>query len=348
MSTIPLSRRHRMLLMAAAAAGVVVAPFGLRTAAACSPVVMPGYGSFIANTPIDGATDVPINGAVILDVETLVGEPQKTTVSVSETDTGIPVAGGFNSYFWDRAFLVWLPAQPLRPGTRYRVDAAIVSEIPRPAKATGAAEMSFAFITGSGPVPPIALQGQMQVRIETYQRDREDWRRCYAMSACTSSCGCDTSKCAPTIVHEQASRARVTLPVVSGGLTDPGYVALVRVTADSPYQFPTGPDTTATGVLATGSTLALQENAASEMLFDLDQGQQGAAYRPCFALRVTDFVDNVRDGDPVCLAETVQPVRNLDQGCRVAGAGGNEGVWSCLGSLALLLLGARRRHARGG
>jgi hypothetical protein len=207
--------------------------------------------------------------------------------------------------------------------------------------------VSFTFTTGSGRSPPIESQGQMQVEIETYTRDRTDWSRCYATPACTS-CGCDASQCTPATVHEEASRARVTLPTFSGGLSDPGYVALVRVTADSPYQFPAGVDTTATGVLATGSATGLGENTPSEILIELNQGQATTAYRPCFALRVTDLAGNLRDGDPVCLSAIVQPVRNLDQtatGCRVAGPGGREGVSFWLAPLGLLLFRARRRPA---
>jgi hypothetical protein len=330
------------LATAAVAALSLVGPFGVRSAAACSPPPpQPGYGSLIVRTPADGAAGVPTNGAIILDQELIGGVPKEVTVSLVEATTGAAVSGNYQSFYWDRLFLAWRPEKPLRPLTVYRVDAAVRSEAPRPATATGAESLSFTFTTGTGPVPSLDVQGQMQVSLETYEHQREDWSGCPM-----TSCG-PVSGCTPRLVREQRTRARVSVPAFSGGLAEAGYFAVVPVTAETPYAFPRG-DVGFTGALAVGSRTGIRPDAPSEILIELDAL---ASQRPCFALRMADLAGSTRDLAPVCADATVQPTRSLEQsgGCRVAGDGGAP-TWVGLALLALLwhrVSGRRRGSAPG-
>ena len=316
-------------LGAVVSAGVVwSAPF---PAEACSPPEPPpGYGGITRTAPSDGATGVATDAAVVLDLE-LYYEPT-VTVMVFDQGTTAPIAGSFQLTYWDRSFAYWVPAAPLQPETRYRVEAAVISQAARPAGAPGVPQLSFEFTTGAGPLPPIVSQGAMQARLETYQRERQDYSGCEAAGRCTS-CGC--GDCEPRRIQQQATRAVVTLPSFSGGQADQGYLALVYATAGAPYQFPAGADPSPTGVSAVGANRVSPNAPGETVIFDLDR----LAGRPCFALQVSDLAGNRREVDPVCLDAIVSPPHDLDSGgCQVAGGAGSDGLAGCWVLVALVLM----------
>jgi hypothetical protein len=57
-----------------------------------------------------------------------------------------PAPGTVAVYSWDRLFAGWRPAAPLRPRTRYQVEAAVRSGVPRPGNAQGPEQVSFSFV----------------------------------------------------------------------------------------------------------------------------------------------------------------------------------------------------------
>jgi hypothetical protein len=361
-----MSASRRIVVAAVAAGSLLFWPFGVTPASACSPPAPPpGYGALLDHVPSVGALDVPTNPAVILYFEKLQGPIQGFTIAVSEDATGKVVAGSAAHYYREREFVAWRPTAPLRPLTRYRVDAAVMSLGKRPSTATGVEHLSFPFTTADKPFPPIEAQGRMQVQIERYQH--EDLSRCTTTPICG---GCGGCYCESTLAREEGTRARVKLPAFSGGLSTPGYYALVRVTADVPYQFPDGEDNTAEGVRATGSISDLAAGTAVDIeVYDLERL---APYRPCFALRVADLAGNALVTESVCLDMTVEPGRKIELppgvslppaqppapgqspqpgqgaaggGCTLAGVGGREGhtLWAIL--FALVVLDRRRRQA---
>jgi hypothetical protein len=264
-------------------------------------------------------------------------------VTVVDEGMGTMAPGTAAIYYWDHFFAAWRPSAPLRPNARHRVDVTLTNDAPRPAGANGADQLTFFFTTSDQRVPSLTLQGAMEVRVEQYER--EDWSRCTPQTSCAaSSCGCG---CTSTNAREVGTRARVTVPKISGGLVDPGYLALVRVTADTPYVFPHGEETDLSAVLGTGSETGLRADTPAELVFDLD-GQK-ALYKPCFALRVSDLAGNESTVDPICVDMTVETPRKLPLtssgpptgGCRVSGRA-DETVVGLLVVLAGVLVRRRR------
>lgn len=314
---------------------------GARRASACSPPPPPKtYAAIVGTTPADGATDVATNAPIVLDLELHDSPPKQVTFSVVEEDKGLSVAGTPGTYAWDRVFVAWRPTAPLRPGTRHRVDVSITNDAPRPEGAKGEEHVSFTFTTSDQRVPALTSQGSLSVQLETYER--EDWSRCIRGPGCETSCGC---ACVSTEARERLTRARVSLPSVSGGLIDPGYIAVVTAaesTGDVPLR-----DAPTINVLGTGSTTGWRGDVPREVVLDLT-GLSPA--KPCFWLTVSDLAGNTQGLPPVCLDETVEAPRKLPltggaDGCRVAGVQGPTSISLVAGLVALasLFLARRRR-----
>jgi MYXO-CTERM domain-containing protein len=330
MSTV---RPPRLALVMVAALATSAAA---RRVSACSPPPpKPTYAAILGTTPAAGATAVATNAPVVLELEVHDGPPKQVAFTVIEEDSRAPVAGTSATYAWDDIFVAWRPSAPMRAGTRHRVDVSITNDAPRPDGAHGDDHVSFTFTTSDAPVPALESAGMVSVRLETYER--EDWSRCVRGPGCDTSCGC---ACVSTDARERLTRARVSLPSVTGGLADPGYVAVVTAaesTGDVPLR-----DAPTINILGTGSVTGWRGDASREVVFDL---QGTSPSKPCFWLTVSDLAGSSRGFAPVCLDETAEPPRKLPlqgaDGCSVAGTPGGTAAGLVLGLAAVLL--ARRR-----
>jgi hypothetical protein len=336
--------RRSSPLLSAALAFLLVLLLGAAKARACSPPEQPPpYTAFGASLPRAGASGVPLDSAVALDLEMYgTGQPSQVTIDVFEGDSKTAVSGHAALYSWDRTFAAWRPSSPLRANTRYRVEAAVKSPVPRPALARGPEQLSFTFTTGEQRTAPIAIQGHLQVQLEPYERP--DY----------STCNPGLCECTPT-ARERGTRARIEVPAFSGGEAERGYFALVMVTADRPYDF-AADDSPSKQHVFSNAGMVVQAGRAGELVAEsIDDRTQ--SYRPCFALRVLDVAGNVHTGESVCLGGAVAPVKKLQGtdpggidadtrgGCHVAGRGGGGAGWALAGVVALGAILRRRRRA---
>jgi hypothetical protein len=156
-------------------------------------------------------------------VSTGSNDPGALTVAVTEADTGSAVPGRVERDAWGRRFAAWKASSLLRPHTRYKVEAEVRSDTPIPAGA-GRERLSFTFTTGEGRTPPLAITGRLEAKLESYERD--DY----------STCSPGHCNCKPTS-RLRGTRARLTLPAISGGVGEGGYAANITVTADRPFDF---------------------------------------------------------------------------------------------------------------
>jgi MYXO-CTERM domain-containing protein len=321
-----------------AAAWLLAMTAGVRRASACSPPAPPKtYAAIVGTTPAEGATNIPTNAPIVVELELHGGAPKQAMVSVFEEESGQPVGGTTAIFAWDRLFAAWRPIAPMRPGTRHRAELVIGNDAPRPEGAHGEEHVTLTFTTSDARVPPLDSQGTSSVRLEAYER--EDWSRCVHEASCESSCGCS---CVSTDARERLTRAHISLPSVTGGLVEPGYIVTVTAaesTGDVPLRDPPIINT-----LGTGSLTGWHGDASQEVVLDLEGS---SPYKPCFWLAVSDLAGNKSGLPPVCLDETVQPPRKLPlggaDGCRVAGTGDATSLGLIAGLLGLFVARRRRR-----
>jgi hypothetical protein len=324
-------------------------------ASACSPPEgpQPAYTALGSTVPADGTKGVEIDAPVLLDLQSNEpGPSQSLSVVVTEADTGAAVAGDGGRDAWGRAMVVWKASAPLRPLTRYRVVAQVKSPTPIPAGVMGRERIELTFTTGEARTPPLALAGRLEATLESYEAP--DY----------STCTPGLCNCFPT-GKLRATRARVKLPLISGGASQRGYMAAITATAERPYDFAAARPEAPRGSAA----LLVQPGQAGELEVLLDG--QSPPYRPCFALRVEDPARAQIIGEPVCLTAMVPivssagPITTPDGGTTGGGTtdGGTTTVteptsggcslaraprpgwgWPALATLAALVALRRRRR----
>lgn len=334
-------------------AAFLLPAFGASSAEACSPPPRPRqYFTFQDGMPGDGATEVPTDGALLLTSRTWtipnsfaeVGNHFEDALSVTVTDaqTGAVVPGQLRPWLGEPYGLAWTPTSPLAPNRRYVLEGTLEQDVERPGEAQGPTQLRREFSTGATVAPPLEVLGRLQVRLESFERDKLE---------CTPGmCGCTV------IGRETATRALLTVPALQGGAPVGGYHVELWVTDRTPYRFDEAmqpPHQVQWGVWGVNST-----GASTETSFAMPDNPQGGAYPPCFAWRVVDAAGHATEGAPVCLEafgadepQVIDPDPIVDDttekahglGCSVGQSPGALGT-ALLGVLALL--GAARWRRR--
>ncbi len=295
-------RLPRPLLAAALAQTALALVLGLAPAPAkaCSPPQnLRQFYTFQDSLPADGATGVPRDGTLFLIPRTWQSpgweSPDNTVftflnVTVTDTETGQPVAGRLQWWQGEPSGIIWEPDSLLHPNRRYEWVATLQVPHERPEGAQGPTELRKSFTTGTQVPAPLELLGGLSVRLEQGEVDKLDCG--------TYSCGC-------TVVgKELGTRARIVLPGVRGGAWLNSYRFELIVTDSVPYQF---------GIPGSGYRHEVQGYAgdlntsgpALDVSLDMPRNYISDSYAPCFAWRAIDPVFNVVEGPPVCLTELV-------------------------------------------
>lgn len=166
---------------------------GATPAAACSPIAPERiYYTLEESRPADGATDVPLDGAVLLTSRAWIDPgsfdyPQPfdslLTVTVQDEETGATVPGVLKGWSVKPFGAAWRPERPLSPNRRYALLATLTQKASRPSNAEGPTELRLTFSTGTRLTAPLELLGGLTVRLERQEVVRYD--------CSTNSCGCD-------------------------------------------------------------------------------------------------------------------------------------------------------------
>ncbi|QSQ26311.1 hypothetical protein JY651_15845 [Pyxidicoccus parkwayensis] len=349
--------RHVVAVAGLMQSGALLLPvFGASPAEACSPPPrLRHYFTFQDSLPGNGATDVPTDGALLLTSrawespnsysDTGDSFASALSVTVKDAQTGEVVAGQLRTWLGDPYGLAWTPTSPLAPNRRYVVESTLDQEVQRPGEAQGPTALRQEFSTGARAAAPLEVLGSLQVRLETFERDKRD---------CTRG----TCECA-VVGREMATRAQITVPAVQGGAPVGGYHVELWVTDRTPYRFDTStqePHQVQWGVWGVDST-----GAAAETSFAMPDNPYGVPYPPCFSWRVVDAAGHATEGEPVCLASFAAPPKEdgelIDDpdhivddtkenglGCSLARSPEGSVGSALLGVLALMAAARRRRR----
>ncbi|NMO18744.1 hypothetical protein HPC49_13255 [Pyxidicoccus fallax] len=320
-------RFHHFVVVAglAQSAAFLLPVLGASSAEACSPPASPPkYFTFQDSLPGNGATDVPTDGAILLTSRawTLPGSLSDTeshfedalSVTVKDARTGEVVPGQLRYWMGEPHGLAWTPASPLSPSRRYVVEGTLDQEVPRPGEAEGPTEIRHEFSTGARAAPPLEVLGSLQVRFESFERDKRD---------------CTPGLCECAVVgREMATRAHVTVPAVQGGAPVGGYRVELWVTDRTPYLFDAS--TQPRHQVQWGVWGVNSAGASVETSFAMPENPYGGAYPPCFAWRVVDAAGHATVGEPVCLASFESASEeSLVGGPTVNDPAGKEEGWGC-------------------
>lgn len=288
-------------------------------ALACSPPPpTPGYADWGSTIPSNGATNVPLDAAIAVDINHYGGIPDATEVAtLTDSVTGESVPGTSAEYYWGRSFLGFKPTTLLAPNHRYLFEAAITTTVARPENASGNERVSIAFTTGESAAPALEVVGKMQVELEDYEAP--DYSTC-SPGMCT---------CTPTVTKSD-TRAKITLPGAQGGQSERGYFALVMVTRTEPYIFGEAANSTM-AVQANGTAVVGSEPGATMTIGGLASADP---YVPCFALQIRDLAGQKVVGEPLCLSDTLVHPRTNTGSTGVPPATGGTGGVSASGGAA--------------
>lgn len=152
-------------------------------AGACEPEPGP-YWTVASTSPQDGEEGVRINAGIVVDATPWGKEGDSFWIDpfvveelgAASTDAGAArtVSGDFISWQRDDGARVWVPDEPFRPFTRYRVEATIPnSPWPMaPDGVEGPTSVSTTFTTGDASYGPLAFAGKLEVELEAFKRRR--------------------------------------------------------------------------------------------------------------------------------------------------------------------------------
>jgi MYXO-CTERM domain-containing protein len=333
--------RHPVLLAASVVPLLLACLVGLGAspAAACSPPASERqYYTFGESLPADGATGIPLDGAVVLTSRawSIAGDSSEfwrtfesfLTVTVQDTETGETVPGTLKPWLGPSAGIAWTPERPLSSQRRYALVATLDQTAARPAHAEGPTELRMTFTTGSQVAEPLELLGGLEVDLERQEVDRYD---------------CSVNSCCEKDGTERAVHARVRVPGLRGGTLGLYHVAL-WVTDRTPFRFDVPPSTQGHEV-SWGVWGVDSGGASTETFFRMPKHED--IYAPCFSWQVTDPAGHTVEGPPLCLNEGVEPASGGGLlGCAVGpgASGGTVGLLLLVG-LAVSLHSRRRRGA---
>ena len=323
------------LLQTALTPAVALTPSEAEACASLPPDYF--YYTFLASDPGDGATNVPLDGAVLLtprywQVEGReLGSPlhanSGSIITVTDVETGQVVTGKVRGWWFgehddmtsnDRRMkpygMAWIPEPALLPHRRYELVATLRQSQPRPPEAEGVEELRMSFSTGAQVSPPLELLGELEVTLESYEADK---LRCLS-----GKCACDK------IGQERALRARVRVPGIQGGDPLDTYRIELWITDAIPYDIAN--HDRESRVIHRAASVS-KGGDPTEMLFRVP-----AYDTPCFAWRVVDPAGHAREGTPVCLKNTV--------GCTVGPGPSRSTAFLALLAAVFTVWRARRRR----
>jgi MYXO-CTERM domain-containing protein len=301
---------HRLpSLLGASIVGLLLPVVALEhEASACSPPdPVHAYVSVANPYPADGATGVPLNTAIGVELLSERFFEETWTLFVKDHATGQAVPGEIDMVFVGRllspetAFPVLLrfsPNESLAPNHRYTVEVKVTPKVERPANALGVEELLTTFTTGPSATPALEFIGKMKVALEPAEEPSYEPGRCD-----DGQCFCDPPTITGTVSN---TTARLSLPRVAGGDASYGYNLRIVVTADRPYNF--NPITKEAVALPFGDVIELVGSEPGTASTIRGLGRSDGEYSPCFALQATDFFGNTAVGEPVCLKEKVPPI----------------------------------------
>ncbi len=244
------------------------------TARGCSPPDPgPGYFDLGAVEPDDGASNVAIDSAVVIELNYVEsGRDMTVSITLTNEETGEQVDGEQFERYWDTTIVSFKPTEDLQPNTAYHVTATTTSLAERPAEATGVEELSTTFTTGASRLPPLSLNGTMRVELDEYERDY--------YPPCEGTCSC------PPDGSITDTRATVFLPGASGGQGTRGYHATVTAMSDG-------------GATVNVNATAVFGEAETELQLGFLRGEE--KYSPCFELRLRDLAEHTIEAQTLCL-----------------------------------------------
>jgi hypothetical protein len=319
-----------------AALVVVVLALAARTAAACGQAP-PGYWTWGTSAPVP-AEGLPLDGAMLLTGVTWGESGQPSEIATPGTHeitvrdaAGALVPGQTTPWLF---YVVWRPTSPLPPATEFTLEAVSTSAIPRPPGIAGEPTLQRKFRSGDRAAPPLQLSGALQIALETHDLDVHT--------------GCNNCGTGCTVARQvRALRARVSLPITTGGQSSVGYSANLWLTNDQPRQPPLQPGGT---LVSLGVWRVVLPDQPAEALIAIPEEER--PYAPCFSLQVTDPAGHSVVAPPVCLPsmDVTRKIHELDGtsdgggGCNVTQAPPRVPALT-LAALALLLAAMLRRRS---
>lgn len=248
--------------------------------------------------------------------------------------------------------LVWVPVEPLAPGTLYVAHFNPGYE--------GIPDSTWSFTTGTESTPPLSLEGELEVTLESAVEF-------VPTSPCIPGCG-NAGDCAGAGTSEfvNVTKARVKIPRAVDGFAQ--RTGAVWLTDDKPYDFSpiskTGPlpyEGTNVSIL---SFADLDDPSVTEVLITLPEEQ--TPYEPCFAFAASDARGDRAISKPLCLDRPIMPVANegdavsdpatpdglandiqkpgTSKGCNVGRPASGNGTWLGLVVPLAMIRGRRRRR----
>jgi len=314
-------------------------------AEACSLPPDRFYYTFLASQPGDGATNVPLDGAVLLTPRFWPVEGSESAypvpsnnglfITVTDVETGQVVTGKKRAWWrgeqddmtssdgrGQHYDLAWSPEPALLPHRRYELVATLWQSQPRPPAAEGVEELRMSFSTGAQVSPPLEILGELEVTLESFEADQ---LRCL-----TGKCACDK------IGQERALRARGRVPGIQGGDPLDTYLVQFWVTDGTPYDVAN--EHLESKVIHRAASVS-KGGDPTETLFRVPLYDT-----PCFSWRVVDPAGHAREGTPVCLKNTVEPGGGV-LGCAVGPGPSRSTAFLALLAAVFTVWRARRRHA---
>jgi hypothetical protein len=281
----------------------------------------PVYFTFGETYPEPGATDVPLDAAVLLYTRvwpedmSCCAEP---TASFSLVDSGGTELTVSYVDMRSNAFINFYPigatgsvAVPLEPNTTYTVTAELEEAYPRPDDATGETSIEFSFTTGDELLPPIAFAGPLTASISEGERP---------VTQCSDAGTCEQ------VGTEAVLIAQVQLPAVSGGFDRAAVDGVVIMRDAKPPEFKTygGLDGTATYNVMAAASVSYQPSDPPEI--ELVMPPYSEPYVPCFGLNLWDAAGHRVVAEPVCLdAIDTTAVVDADAGVDAGQDAGSDG-----------------------
>jgi hypothetical protein len=239
--------------------------------------------------PHDGASDVALDSAVVVEVSVLYGTggcdplsgPGKFELSVTPSAGGASVAGnleGWNPSLFCSvpgsafAALAWRPVSPFDAGASYDLDVTFTPY--------GAAPLVYAttFVAGTQFLPEVVLDGTLTATTSVMTRSHN---LCMQPDGCGAGGGCVTT---------QGTEVIATLSGLSatGGQAAQGYDVFLETDVDAPPNHPV-------------SYPLLHASDKQHFQLETALPDVGGSYTPCFSVFVEDAAGHMAGPSSFCL-----------------------------------------------
>jgi MYXO-CTERM domain-containing protein len=245
--------------------------------------------------------------------------------------------------------LSWIPVAPLEPETTYEAHFNPGYE--------GIPDTIWPFTTGTESAPPLSLEGELHVTLESGVEAVD------VCNPCVNKCG-NEGDCAAAcrVEFQNVTKARVTLPRAVNGFAQ--RTGALWLTDDKPYDFSeitkTLPEPYRGANVSVLTYADLDDPNITEVSITLPEAE--LAYKPCFAFEATDARSDRAAAAPLCLdapfpaANQAEPDPNqpgdglandiikprTSSGCSVGHPTASGSAW--LAALAVMGLTRKRRR----